>query len=44
MELDSLFWIVSRISKDLRVKAMLNHITTAYHNSMLASFHKLIVQ
>jgi hypothetical protein len=42
--IDSLFWIVSRISKDLRVKATLNPITTTYHNPMLAGFHKLAVQ
>jgi hypothetical protein len=44
MEFDLLFWIISRVSKDLRVKVTLYSIATEYHNSMLTGFYKLIVK
>ena len=44
MEIDPLFWIIGRISEDPRVKAMLNSITTAYHDSMFAGFYKFVIE
>jgi hypothetical protein len=44
MKFDSLFWIIGRISEDPRVKTTLDSITTAYHNSMLAGFHKFVIE
>lgn len=41
---DLLFWIVRRICEDPRVKATLDSITAADHNSVLACFYKFVIK